>query len=57
MAAAKVVVAASSFVAEHNGADLQVPAGARFTSTHPLAMKYPELFRPEGHDIQTPRSK
>ena len=46
MAAAKIVVARESFVAEHEGRELLVSAGTRVRAGHPLAKAHPDLFEP-----------
>jgi hypothetical protein len=44
VAAAKTVVATTSFACEVNGAELLVHAGDVFASTHPAVEKHRELF-------------
>jgi hypothetical protein len=57
MAAAKTMVATTHFSYAEKDGEVFVHAGEKFTSTHPAVKRYPESFKPEGHDVKTPRSK
>jgi hypothetical protein len=57
MPAAKTVVATTHFSYADGDREVFVHAGERFASTHPAVKRYPGSFKPEGHDVKTPRSK
>jgi hypothetical protein len=57
MPAAKTVVATTHFSYSDGDKEVFVHAGERFTSTHVAVKRYPDWFKPEGHDVKTPRSK